>query len=49
MSVWETQHKLLVMHVVIKSYKGKMRSVGDPRVRWSNLTRENATKLSEKD
>lgn len=25
-----------------------MRSIGDPRVRWWNLTKENATNLSDK-
>lgn len=36
------------MDVVIKSLKIKKRSVRDLRVRWLNLTRESATKLSEK-
>ena len=40
--------KLLVMDVVIKSYKRKKRSVGASRVRWWNLTRESTTKLLEK-
>ena len=43
-----TQHRLLVMDLVIKSCKVKKRSEGVARVRWWNLTRENATKLSEK-
>ena len=43
-----TQHRLLVMDVVIKSSKIKKRSVEDPRVRWWNLISENATKLSVK-
>ena len=44
----ETQHRLLVMDLVIKSFKAKKRHMGVIRVRWWNLTRENATKLSEK-
>ena len=43
-----TQHMLLVMDVVIKSLKGTRRSIRDPRVRWWNLTKENATNLSDK-
>ena len=38
----------MVIGVVIKNSKIKKRSVGDPRVKWWNLTNENATKLSEK-
>ena len=40
-----TQHKLLIMDVVIERYKGKKRGVADPRVRWCNLTRKNIAKL----
>jgi len=36
------------MDLVIKSFKAKKRSVGVARVRWWNLSRENAIKLSEK-
>jgi len=43
-----TQHRLLVMDLVIKSLKVKKRSGGVARVRWWNLTRENVTKLWEK-
>jgi len=43
-----TQHKLLVMDMGIKSFKAKKRNVGVSRVRWWNLTRENATKLSKR-
>ena len=42
------QHRLLVMDMGIKSLKAKKRSVGVSRVRWWNLTREKATKLSKK-
>jgi len=41
-----TQHRLLVLYVELKYSKWK-RSVGKPRVRWWNLTKENATKLAE--
>ena len=43
-----TQHRLLVMDLVVKSFKAKKRSVGVARVRWWNLTRENATSLLKK-
>ena len=43
-----TQHRLLVMNVVIKRAKVKKRRVGEPKVRWWNLTRENAIWISEK-
>ena len=36
------------MDLGIKGFKAKKRSIGDARVRWWNLTRENAIKLSEK-
>jgi len=42
------QHRLLVMDVKIKSSKARKTCIGDPRVRWWNLTNENTTKLSEK-
>jgi len=35
------------MDLVIKSFKAEKRSVGVARVRWWNLTGENATKLYE--
>jgi len=43
-----TQHRLLVMDLAIKNFKVKKRGGGVARIRWWNLTRENATKLSEK-
>ena len=43
-----TQYRLLVMDLVIKSFKVKKRSGGVARVRWWNLTRVNVTKLSKK-
>jgi len=36
------------MNVVIKRAKVKKRRVGEPKVRWWNLTRENAVELAEK-
>ena len=41
----ETQHRLLVLDVEIKCSKWKKRSVGEPRVKWWTLTKENAIKL----
>jgi len=43
-----TQHRLLVIDVEIKGFKAKKRSVSAARVKWWNLTKENAFKLSEK-
>ena len=43
-----TQHKLLVMDLATKNFKVKKRRGGIARIRWWNLTRENATKLSKK-
>jgi len=43
-----TQHKKLVMDIMFKSFNVKKRSVGMARVIWWNLTKENATKLSER-
>ena len=43
-----TQHRLLVMDMEISSSKRKKRTIGDPRVRWWNLIKGNATKLYEK-
>jgi len=37
-----------MIDVDIKSSKGNKRSDRDPIVRWSNITKENAIKLSEK-
>jgi len=36
------------MDLVIKNFKVKKRGGGITRIRWWNLTRENATKLSKK-
>jgi len=36
------------MDMVIKSFKAKKRNMGVARVRWWNLNREIATKLTEK-
>jgi len=44
-----TQHHLLVMDLVIRSFKAKKRSVDVARVKWWNLTKENAIKLSRED
>jgi len=44
-----TQHRLLIMDVDIKRVKVKKRLVGEPKVRWWNLTGENAFRLSEKN
>ena len=43
-----TQHRLLVFDVEFKCYKWKRESVGEPRVTWWNLTRENDIKLAER-
>jgi len=37
------------MDLVIRSFKAKKRSVGVARVKWWNLTKENAIKLSRED
>ena len=42
------QHKLIVMDMVIRSPMRKNKTTGVFRVKWSNLTGENVTKLSEK-
>ena len=36
------------MDMVIKSYKVKKRTVGDRKVKWWNLTRENASNILKK-
>ena len=41
-----TQHQLLVMHVENRSSKRKKRLVSDPKIKWWNLTSENAIKLA---
>ena len=41
-----TQYRLLLMDVGIKRLKLKKKTVGKPRVRRWNLTRENTAKLS---
>ena len=43
-----TQHRLLVLDMEFKCSKWKKRSVGDPRVKWWNLIKENTIKLSER-
>jgi len=43
-----SQYRLLVLDVEFKCSKWKKRSVGDSRVKWWNLTKENAMKLSER-
>jgi len=43
-----TQHRLLVLDVELKCSKWKKRNVGEPRVKWWNLTKENAMKLDER-
>ena len=43
-----TQHRLLVMDLGIRGCKATKRSVSAARIRWWNLTKENAFKLSEK-
>jgi len=44
-----TQHRLLVLNVELKCSKWKKRSVGEPRVKWWNLTKENAMNLAERN
>ena len=41
-----SQHRLLVLDVVFNCVKWKRRGVGDLRVKWWNLSKENAMKLS---
>ena len=43
-----TQHRLLVLDVEFRCSKGKKRRVGDPRVKWWTLTKENAMLLSQR-
>jgi len=43
-----TQHRLLVIDVVIKRLNIMKRIAEEPTIRWWNLTREKATNLSEK-
>ena len=43
-----TQHRLLVLDVEFKCSKWKKRRVGDPRVKWWTLTKENVVLLSER-
>jgi len=43
-----TQHRLLVLDLELKCSKWKKRSVWEPRVKWWNLTKENAMKLAER-
>ena len=43
-----TQHRLLVLHVKVRSLKRKRRSVGNVRSKWWNLIGETATKLCKR-
>ena len=43
-----TQHRLLVLDAEFKCSKRKKMRVGDPKVKWWNLTKGNAMKLSER-
>ena len=43
-----TQHRLLVLDVEIKYPEWKKRRVGDPRVKWWTLTKENVLLLAER-
>jgi len=43
-----TQYRLLVLDVELKCPKWKKMSVGEPRVKWWNFTKENARKLAER-
>ena len=43
-----TQHRLLVLNVEFKCSKWKKRRVGDHKVKWWTLTKENAMLLSER-
>jgi len=43
-----TQHRLLVMDVEFKCLKWKKSRVRNPKVKWWNLTKENARKSSER-
>lgn len=42
------QHRFLVLDVELICSKWKMRIVREPRVKWWNLTRENAMKLTQR-
>ena len=41
-----SQHRLLVLDVEFNYVKWKMRGVGDLRVKWWNLSKDNAVNLS---
>ena len=43
-----TQHRLLVLDAEFKCSKWEKRRVGDPRVKWWTLTKENAVFLAER-
>ena len=43
-----TQHRLLVLDAEFKCSKRKKRRVGDPRVKWCTLTKENAGLIAER-
>jgi len=42
-----SQHRLLVLDVVLKCSRWRKRRVGDPRVKWWTLSTENVRLLSE--
>ena len=43
-----TQHRLLVLDVELNCSKWKKKIVREPKVKWWNLTKENAMKLAER-
>jgi len=43
-----SQHRLLVLDVELKCSRWRKRRVGDPRVKWWTLSKENASFLSER-
>ena len=43
-----TQHRLLALDVELKGSKRMRRTVGKPRIKWWNLTRENALELTRR-
>ena len=43
-----TQHRLLVLDLGVKGFKAEKRSGGVVRVKWWNLTKENAVKFAKK-
>jgi len=43
-----THHRLLVLDMEFNGSKWKKRRVGDPRVKWWTLTKENAMLIAER-